>query len=207
VRCFCVVRNNNYGSACPDFQHAAQLRWPGRRIATFRAGPGFPLEFVWDNGEWRPSSRGGTIFKIVPNGALTTVYSFCSQSGCADGAYPYAGLAQATSGELYGTTTGGGTNQLGTLFRIALNGGLTTLHSFCSLSGCTAGKSPTAGRVQAVDGNFYGTTETGGANWLLSQRRLVQAIDGNLYGTTTFAEPALSPPAVAPSSRSPRVAR
>jgi uncharacterized repeat protein (TIGR03803 family) len=116
------------------------------------------------------SSRGGTIFKIAPNGALTTLYSFCSQSGCSDGAYPYAGLAQATSGELYGTTTGGGTNQLGTVFRIALNGGLTTLHSFCSLGGCTAGKSPTAGLVQAVDGNFYGTTETGGANWLLSQR-------------------------------------
>ena len=102
VRCFCVVRNNNHGSACPDFQHAAQLRWPGRRIATCRAGNLYGTTVGGG-----ASSRGGTIFKIAPNGALTTLYSFCSQSGCSDGAYPYAGLAQATSGELYGTTMSG----------------------------------------------------------------------------------------------------
>ena len=46
----------------------------------------------------------GTVFKITPSGTLTTLYSFCSKSGCADGAYPHAGLVQATDGNFYGTT-------------------------------------------------------------------------------------------------------
>src|SRR5580658_7359544 len=45
----------------------------------------------------------GTIFKITPNGTLTTVYSFCSQSGCPDGDWPNVGLLQATDGNFYGT--------------------------------------------------------------------------------------------------------
>jgi uncharacterized repeat protein (TIGR03803 family) len=49
----------------------------------------------------------GMIFKITPNGNLKTLYSFCSQSNCADGTEPYAGLIQATNGNLYGTTEGG----------------------------------------------------------------------------------------------------
>src|SRR5579859_3202140 len=52
---------------------------------------------------------GGTIFKITPGGALTTLYSFCSQSGCTDGATPdLDGLVQAIDGNLYGTTQAGG---------------------------------------------------------------------------------------------------
>jgi uncharacterized repeat protein (TIGR03803 family) len=38
----------------------------------------------------------GTVFKITPSGTLTTLYSFCSQSGCSDGANASAGLVQAT---------------------------------------------------------------------------------------------------------------
>jgi uncharacterized repeat protein (TIGR03803 family) len=41
----------------------------------------------------------GTVFRITPSGTLTTLYSFCSQSGCPDGYDPYAGLVQATNGE------------------------------------------------------------------------------------------------------------
>ena len=52
----------------------------------------------------------GTIFKITPSGTLTTLYSFCPQSGCTDGSYPYAGLIQATNGDIYGTTINGGAN-------------------------------------------------------------------------------------------------
>jgi len=43
------------------------------------------------------NSSYGTVFKITPGGALTTLYSFCSQSGCTDGADPGAGLVQAKS--------------------------------------------------------------------------------------------------------------
>jgi uncharacterized repeat protein (TIGR03803 family) len=52
----------------------------------------------------------GTLFKITPSGNLTTLYNFCSQSGCTDGAWPQGGLVQGTDGNFYGTT-GGGANQ------------------------------------------------------------------------------------------------
>jgi len=61
------------------------------------------------------NNNNGTVFEITPGGALTTLYSFCSRSGCTDGQGPAAGLIQATDGNLYGTTTagvkGGGSSQ------------------------------------------------------------------------------------------------
>lgn len=105
----------------------------------------------------------GIVFKIAPTGALATLYHFCVLSGCADGYRPYAGLIQATDGNLYGTTLHGGTagcNE-GTVFKINSTGTLTTLHSFC----LSDGRNPSAALVQATDGNFYGTTPDGGANF------------------------------------------
>ena len=61
----------------------------------------------------------GTIFKITLSGALTTLYSFCSQPACADGQYPAAALVQAASGTLFGTTPDGGVHGHGTVFSIA----------------------------------------------------------------------------------------
>src|SRR5271168_3029171 len=104
----------------------------------------------------------GTIFKITSGGALTTLYNFCSQSGCSDGYYPEAGLIQASNGDFYGTTTFGGAGGVGTVFKITPGGTLTTLHSFCSQSNCTDGEYPEAGLIQATNGNFYGTTYAGG---------------------------------------------
>jgi len=113
----------------------------------------------------------GTVFKITAGGALTTLYSFCSQNNCTDGAGPGAGLIQATDGNFYGTTAAGGANNnsncsdgCGTVFKITAGGALTTLHSFCAQNNCTDGYFPNAGLVQATDGNFYGTTSDGGAN-------------------------------------------
>jgi uncharacterized repeat protein (TIGR03803 family) len=105
----------------------------------------------------------GTVFKITPSGTLTTLYSFCSQSGCTDGANPIAGLVQATNGDLYGTTSEGGAYGGGTVFKITPSGTLTTLYSFCSQAGCTDGAYPVAALVQAINGNLYGTTDAGGA--------------------------------------------
>jgi uncharacterized repeat protein (TIGR03803 family) len=115
--------------------------------------------------------RNGTVFKITASGTLTTLYSFCSQSGCTDGSNPL-GLVQATNGDFYGVTALGGAAAsyngnnagagCGTVFKITPSGTLTTLYSFCSLSGCTDGLAPQAGLVQAVSGDFYGTTEQGG---------------------------------------------
>jgi uncharacterized repeat protein (TIGR03803 family) len=106
----------------------------------------------------------GTIFKITPSGALTTLYTFCAQVNCADGDDPYAPLVQATNGYFYGTTTIGGAYGSGTVFKITPSGTLTTLYNFCAQSECTDGSGPTAGLVQATNGDFYGTTSAGGAN-------------------------------------------
>lgn len=113
----------------------------------------------------------GTVFKItLPSGTLTTLYSFCSKSGCLDGANPYVGLVQATNGYLYGTTLFGGANSTnceggcGTVFKITPSGTLTMLYSFCAQSGCLDGDEPEGVLVQATNGDLYGTTRNGGAN-------------------------------------------
>ena len=151
----------------------------------------------------------GTAFKITPAGELTTLYSFCAQPGCADGSGPWAGLVQASDGNFYGTTYGGGADFVGTVFKLTPAGSLTTLHSFCAQGGCADGEEPVAGLVQASDGNFYGTTTYGGAytsygtvfkitpKGVLTTLHsfdgtdgsapwggLVQAPDGFFYGTT-----------------------
>jgi uncharacterized repeat protein (TIGR03803 family) len=155
--------------------------------------------------------RYGTVYKITPAGSFSTVYNFCSLENCADGSQPQAALIQAADGNLYGTTSLGGRLGVGTVFRITLSGGLTTLYSFNG----NHGSAPLAPLIQATDGNFYGTTQSGGAtNDFCNQSGcgtvfkvtpsgtlttlysfsgpdgglvlsgLLQATDGNLYGTT-----------------------
>jgi uncharacterized repeat protein (TIGR03803 family) len=113
----------------------------------------------------QPGIPCGTVFKITPGGVLATLHSFCEFNGCTDGSGP-VGLVQATNGRLYGTTTSYGANENseGTVFEITPSGTLTTLYSFCSQTDCVDGSTPTAGLIQALDGNFYGTTSAGGVN-------------------------------------------
>jgi uncharacterized repeat protein (TIGR03803 family) len=108
----------------------------------------------------------GTVFEITSGGALTTLYSFCAQTNCADGSGPgrWAGLLQGTDGNFYGTTQGGGAHLAGTIFNISPGGTLTTLYSFCSDSDCADGEDPFAGLVQDTNGKFYGSTTADGAN-------------------------------------------
>jgi uncharacterized repeat protein (TIGR03803 family) len=121
----------------------------------------------------------GTVFKMTQGGALTTLYSFCSQSGCADGYSPNGALVQAMNGDLYGTTSSGGAHDsgfcpfgCGTIFKITPTGALTTLYNFCSALGCTDGAVPEAGLVQGANGNLYGTTADGGIAKLVMPLRL-----------------------------------
>jgi len=105
------------------------------------------------------ASGAGTFFELTPSGSLTTLYTFCSQSGCVDGGSPF-GLIQATDGSFYGTSGFGGANGAGTVFKITPSGTLTTLYNFCSQGGsaCTDGGSPFAPLIQGTNGDFYGTT-------------------------------------------------
>jgi uncharacterized repeat protein (TIGR03803 family) len=148
-------------------------------------------------------NRFGTVFKITTNGALTTLHAF---TGGSDGATPKAGLIQAADGNFYGTTYSGGPNFGGTVFRLIANGTLTTLHAFGAGSD---GSSPFAAPlIQASEGNFYGTTSTGGnsnsgtvfkmtpngsltilhgfdgADGDYPRGALAQGSDGNFYGST-----------------------
>ncbi len=97
----------------------------------------------------------GTVFKVTPNGTLTTLYSFNGN----DGAYPAAPLTLGNDGNFYGTTGGGaGSGTEGTVFQLATNGTLTNLVTF----NFTNGVYPN-GLTLGSDGNFYGTTEGGGS--------------------------------------------
>jgi uncharacterized repeat protein (TIGR03803 family) len=98
----------------------------------------------------------GTVFKITPTGALTTLHSF----NTVDGVRPVGGLTLAVDGYFYGTTAGGGHNKAGTVFKMTPSGALTTLHVF---DGADGGY-PSGSLVQGTDGNLYGTTQVGGAN-------------------------------------------
>jgi len=105
------------------------------------------------------NNNQGTVFNITPEGKLTTIYSFCIQTGCPDGQLPqYTQLIQATDGNLYGTTFQGGAYGSGTVFKITPSGTLTTLYSFCAQANCTDGFLPLSGLVQATNGRLYGTT-------------------------------------------------
>jgi uncharacterized repeat protein (TIGR03803 family) len=154
------------------------------------------------------AKNSGEVFEITPGGTATTLHSFCSKRGCTDGEYTYATPVQGTDGNFYGTTYLGGSNELGTVFKITPSGTAITLHTF----GGSDGSQSLAGLVQATNGDFYGTTYMGGSEGkgevfkitrsgafttlhsFCSQSGcmdgenpfagLIQGIDGNLYGTT-----------------------
>jgi uncharacterized repeat protein (TIGR03803 family) len=113
-------------------------------------------------GRTQGNGLAGTVYRIAPGGTITTLYAFCSQPNCADGEYPVGGLAQATDGNFYGTTSDVGTGRAGTIFEITPGGTLTTLYAFCSQPNCTDGAVPFDGPVQGTDGTFYGLTSGGG---------------------------------------------
>lgn len=125
-------------------------------------------QMEWDhNDDYNGQNAGAALavrqFRRLKSPAL---YSFCSEDLCADGITPYAGLLNATDGDLYGTTQGGGANRAGTVFKIGTTGALTTLYSFCAVGGaeCKDGAAPSATLIQGSDGSFYGTTPLGGRN-------------------------------------------
>jgi uncharacterized repeat protein (TIGR03803 family) len=150
----------------------------------------------------------GTVFEIGPKGKLNSLYSFTF--GIGEPGWIEAGLAIGDDGDLYGTSYRGGTDDLGTVFKLTPRGALTTLYSFSGRDG----EHPSAQLIEASDGDFYGAATLGGKNnptcgngcgtiFKITRagklttiykfnlvdgfgpRPLMQANDGNLYGTTT----------------------
>jgi uncharacterized repeat protein (TIGR03803 family) len=135
-----------------------------------------PMMQAWNGYLYGTTSRAGafgqgTIFKMTPRGAVTTLYSFCGtldQGTCVDGADQISGLVQGPNGELYGTATDGGTAAPGTvgdgtIFQISPSGKFSVLYNFCIQTNCTDGAQPQFGVIVGPDGNLYGTTSGGGA--------------------------------------------
>ena len=148
------------------------------------------------------ANGSGSVFRITTNGVLTTLHAF---TGGNDGSGPRAALIQGTDGNLYGTTVNGGANGNGTVFKIGLNGVLSSLHAF---DGASEGWLTLGTLVQGSNGNFYGTmfggggfgsgtlfrlTPSGALTTLHSfngddganpPTGLMQGKDGNFYGVT-----------------------
>jgi uncharacterized repeat protein (TIGR03803 family) len=114
----------------------------------------------------------GTVFKVTPAGAETVLYVFCSQTDCTDGAQPFAGVISDSNGNLYGTTTGGGSGNhycggyygCGTVYKLAPNGTEIVLYSFCSQTNCLDGAAPESNLIANKSGDLYGTTFNGGTS-------------------------------------------
>jgi uncharacterized repeat protein (TIGR03803 family) len=156
-----------------------------------------------------PNNGDGTVFKITPEGTLTTLHTF---NGADGGGLPYgAALVQATDGNFYGTTSIAGTHRVGTVFKMTPAGVTTILYNFCSQKNCEDGDTPYSGLIQGTDGLLYGTTSSGGSpsndGTVFSLSRstglttlhsftgsdgigpwgaLLQATNGNFYGSTVI---------------------
>jgi uncharacterized repeat protein (TIGR03803 family) len=119
----------------------------------------------------------GSVFELAPPKhrgdpwTESVLYDFCSQSGCADGAFPSAGLVEDAKGALYGTVNGGaGNGGSGAVFRLKppkekhAAWHFDQLYVFCAQANCADGASPNAQVSFDAAGNLYGTTSFGGAN-------------------------------------------
>jgi uncharacterized repeat protein (TIGR03803 family) len=111
----------------------------------------------------------GVVFQVTNAGNETVIYSFtgctegyCGVTGSTDGAVPGAGVIEGSDLYLYGTTTAGGVNGAGTVFRISQANEDTVVYSFGTGSAGTLDANGPIGLIQGTDGNFYGTSEGGG---------------------------------------------
>ncbi len=154
----------------------------------------------------------GSAYRMAPGGVLTTIVSFSRGPGWY-AVWPYGRMRQAIDGNLYGVAAQGYYGE-GAIFKLSLDGTLTTFASFNTLNGRT----PNDGLIEANDGNFYGTTIYGGTYCCPGSigtafkmtptgqittvvsftgqfgkfpgenplAGLVQGSDGNLYGTCAY---------------------
>ena len=99
----------------------------------------------------------GVVYKVDTDGNATVLHNFTNGT---DGGYPN-GVIRDAKGNLYGTASSGGASGAGVVFKIDPSGNETVLYSF---TGGADGGYPYAGLLFGPDGNFYGTTNGGGAS-------------------------------------------
>jgi uncharacterized repeat protein (TIGR03803 family) len=137
----------------------------------------------------------GSLYEVSPSGTMTIVRSF---GFAGDGSYPVGGLVYSplNGGAFYGTTTAGGTHNLGTIFAITLSGVEKWLYSFAGFDGTI----PQAGLF--VDGGWlYGTASKGGANGFGTVFRITNtgtfqrlySFPGGANGATPISDVVINP--------------
>jgi uncharacterized repeat protein (TIGR03803 family) len=104
------------------------------------------------------AAKYGTVFKITPGGVESVLHNFPATA--TDGALPEGGLVMDSAGNLYGTTSSGGTQGVGIVFELSPTGTETVLYNF---AGGHDGGIPYGSLVLDSAGNLYGTTRSGGA--------------------------------------------
>jgi len=105
----------------------------------------------------------GTVFQLTPGNPQwteTVLHSFCG----AEGFYPYAGVIFDKAGNLYGTTTSGGTSGGGTVFRLSPSRSGWILNTLYNFTVGADGGGPYGGVILDKTGNLYGTAVAGGVN-------------------------------------------
>lgn len=111
---------------------------------------------------WGTTSAGGggtgTVFKVSAAGVLTNLVNFTGTTGANPGATASSPLLLASDGNYYGTTAAGGTNNVGTLYRVTSAGA----HQVLVNMETATGSSPTGPLVEGADGHLYGATSSGG---------------------------------------------
>jgi uncharacterized repeat protein (TIGR03803 family) len=100
----------------------------------------------------------GVVFKLSTTGKLTLLHTF---TGTPDGQGPHAGLIRDATGNLYGSTSFGGTHGWGTVFKLDKTGKETVLYSFTG--GADGGRTRGSGLIRDPAGNLYGATFSGGS--------------------------------------------
>ena len=206
--------------------------WTEKVLHTFTDWPtdgSYPTAgFIWDGVDLLGTTRsggvgpccggydGGTIFQLSPNAdgswIETLFYTFCAKADCADGTMPWGGVV-LTKGNMFGTTSTGGSMGYGVLYERLTSGSTMTRFSF----GGAGGQSP-MGPIVLGQGAVYGVTQeggsttstcppfqggngvvyklapqvgetvlhsfTGGADGCIPQANLIADASGHLYGTT-----------------------
>lgn len=128
------------------------------------SGGAGPEALVMDNNGnlWGTACCGGigsgVIFKINSTGEEKLVHTFAGQPN--DGSTPFGALILGSDGRFYGTTTGGGKYNVGTVLKLALDGTDTVLYSF---NDKRSGNDPFAGLTMDANANLYGADAGGGA--------------------------------------------
>jgi hypothetical protein len=149
------------------------------------------------------TSSSSAVFEIAntPSGYASTSITLADFSGPTDGSGPDGGVIIHGNGDLFGTTSGGGTDGSGTVFEIVNGpsgyGSLTTLYNF---TGGPDGSTPYAGLVADANGNLFGTTYSGGQNSVGTVFELVNSASGYASTPVTLYSFANTPDGYYPSS-------